>query len=64
MPFGIYTIILSTVLCKSFDHFNFWFQIYFSSCHVNMSFTIETEQEQNNKISFLDGNVIFEQGNL
>ena len=29
-------------------------------CHVNMPFTIETEQ--NNKISFLDVNVTREQG--
>ena len=36
------------------------FQSYFCSCHVNMSFTIETEQ--NNKITFLDVNVIREEG--
>ena len=40
------------VLFISSDHLN--------SCHVNMSFTIETEQ--NNKISFPDVNVIREQG--
>ena len=34
--------------------------LYFNSCHVNISFTIETEQ--NNKISFLDVNVIREEG--
>ena len=32
------------------------FQSYLNSCHVNMPFTIETEQ--NNKISFLDVNII------
>ena len=36
------------------------FQGYLNSCHVNMSFTIETEQ--NSKTSFLDVNVICEQG--
>ena len=35
------------------------FQSYLNSCHVNMSFTIETEQ--NNKISSLDVNVIRQQ---
>ena len=35
-------------------------QSYLNTCHVNMSFTIETEQS--NKISFLDVNVIHEQG--
>ena len=40
------------VLFISSDHLN--------SCHVNMSFTIETVQ--NNKISFPDVNVIREQG--
>ena len=44
---------------KSSDHLK-RFQSYLNSCHVNMSFTIETEQ--NNKISFLDVNVIREQG--
>ena len=36
------------------------FQSYLNSCHANMPFTIETEQ--NNKIPFLDVNVIREQG--
>ena len=36
------------------------FQSYLNFCHVNMSFTIETEK--NNKISFLDVNVICELG--
>ena len=47
------------VLFKSSDHLK-RFQSYLNSCHVNMSFTIETEQE--NKISFLDVNVIRKQG--
>ena len=47
------------VLFKSFDHLK-RFQSYLNSCHVNMSFTIETEQ--NNKISLLDVNVVREQG--
>ena len=46
-------------LFKSTDPFKRC-QSYLNSCHVNMSFTIETEQ--NNKISFLDVNVISEQG--
>ena len=33
---------------------------YLNSCHVNMSFTIETEQD--NKTSFLDVTVLHEQG--
>ena len=47
------------VLFKSSDHLK-RFQSYLNSCHVSMSFTIETEQK--NKISFLDVNVIREQG--
>ena len=47
------------VLFKSSDHLK-RFQSYLNSCHVNMSFRIEPEQ--NNKISFLDINVIREQG--
>ena len=46
------------VLFKSSDHLK-RFQSYLNSCHVNMSFTIETEQ--NNKISFLDVSVIRKQ---
>ena len=49
------------VLFKSSDHLN-WFYIYLNSCHVNISFTIESEQK--NKISFLDVNVIRKQGNF
>ena len=47
------------VLFKSSDHLK-RFQSYLNSCHVSMSFTIETEQK--NKLSFLDVNVIREQG--
>ena len=46
-------------LFKSSDHLK-QFQSYLNFCHVNISFTIETKQ--NNKISFLDVNVICEQG--
>ena len=47
------------VLFKSSDHLK-RFQNYLNFCDVNMSFTIETEQ--NNKISFLDVNSFREQG--
>ena len=47
------------VLFKSSGHLK-RFESYLNSCHVNISFTIETEQ--NNKILFLDDNVICEQG--
>ena len=47
------------VLFKSSDHLK-RFQSYLNSCHVSMTFTIETEQE--NKISFLDVSVIRGQG--
>ena len=47
------------MLFKSSDHLK-RFQSYLNPCHVSMSFTIETEQK--NKISFLDANVIREQG--
>ena len=47
------------VLFKSSDHLK-RFQSYLNSCHVNMSFTIETEEC--NKISFLDVNVIRGEG--
>ena len=43
------------VLYKSSDHLK-QFQSYLNSCHVSMSFTIETEQS--NKTSFLDVKVI------
>ena len=49
------------VLFKSFDHLK-RFQNCLNSCHANMSFTIKTEQT--NKVSFLDVNVIREQGKL
>ena len=47
------------VLFKSSDHLK-WFQSYLNSSHVNLPFTIETEQ--NNKISFLNINVIRDPG--
>ena len=43
------------ILLKSSDYLK-RFQIYLSSCHVNMSLIIEIGQ--NNKITFLDVNVI------
>ena len=46
------------VLFKSSDDLK-QFQSYFNSCHVNMTFTAETEQ--NNKLSFLDVKIICEQ---
>ena len=49
------------VLFKSSDHLK-QFQSYLNFCQVNISFTIETKQ--NNKISFLDVNVIREQDNF
>ena len=51
-------LIIYLYLFKSSGHLK-RFQSYLNSCHVNLSFTIETEQ--NNKI-FLDLNVIHEQG--
>ena len=47
------------VLFKSSNHLK-RFQSYLNSCPINMSFTIETEQ--NNKTLMLDVNVIREQG--
>ena len=47
------------VLFKSSDHVK-RFQICLISCHVNMLFNRETKQ--NKKISFLNDNVIHEQG--
>ena len=47
------------VLFKLSDHVK-QFQSYLNSCHVNISFTIDTEQ--NKRTSFLDVNVIREQG--
>ena len=44
------------VLFKSSDHLK-CFQSYLNSCHVNMSFNLETEQ--NNKISFLMISMLF-----
>ena len=47
------------VLFKSNDHLKY-FQDFLNSCHINMSFSMETEKE--NKLSFLDVEVIREQG--
>ena len=47
------------VLFKSSDHLK-RFKSYLNSCHVNMSFSIETQQK--NTISFLDVNVVREHG--
>ena len=46
------------IIFKSRDHLK-RFQSYLNSCHSNISFTIETEQ--NNKIPFLDVNIIRKQ---
>ena len=47
------------VLFKSNDHLKY-FQEFLNSCHINMSFSMETERQ--NKFSFLDIEVIREQG--
>ena len=47
------------ILFKSNDHLKS-FQGFLNSCHLNMSFSMETEKE--NKLSFLDVEVIREQG--
>ena len=47
------------ILFKSNDHLKY-FQDFLNSCHLNMSFSMETEKE--NKLSFLDVEVIREQG--
>ena len=47
------------VVFKSSHHL-IGFQSYFNSCHVNMTFTVATEQS--NKISFLDVSIICEEG--
>ena len=47
------------ILFKSNDHLKF-FQGFLNSCHLNMSFSMETQKE--NKLSFLDVEVIREQG--
>ena len=49
------------LLFKSNDHLKY-FQDFLNSCHSNMSFSMETEKE--NKLSFLDVEVIREQGNF
>ena len=46
-------------LFKSNDHLKY-FQDFLNSCHINMSFSMETEKE--NKLSFLDVEIICKQG--
>ena len=46
------------ILFKSNDHLKY-FQDFLNSCHINMSFSMETEKE--NKLSFLDIEIICEQ---
>ena len=45
-------------LFKSNDHLKY-FQDFLNSCHINMSFSMETEKK--NKLSFLDVEIIREQ---
>ena len=47
------------ILFKSNNHLKY-FQDFLNFCHINMSFSMETEKE--NKLSFLDVEVIREQG--
>ena len=47
------------ILFKSNNHIKH-FQNFPNSCHINMSFSMETEKE--NKLSFLDIEIIREQG--
>ena len=47
------------ILFKSNDHLKY-FQDFLNSCHINMSFSMETEKE--NKLFFLDVKIIREQG--
>ena len=47
------------ILFKSNDHLKY-FQEFLNSCHINMSFSMETEKE--NKLSFLDVEIIRKQG--
>ena len=49
------------ILFKSNDHLKY-FQDFLNSCHINMSFSMETEKE--NKLSFLDVEIIRKQGKL
>ena len=46
------------ILFKSNDHLKY-FQDFLNYCHINMSFPMETEKE--NKLSFLDVEIIGEQ---
>ena len=62
MAFGVYYRRYNNgifVFFKSSDHLK-QFQSYLNYCHINVSYTIETEQ--NNKLSYLDANVSHEQG--
>ena len=47
------------MLFKSNDHLNY-FKDFLNSCHNNMSLSMETEKE--NKLSFLDAEIIRKQG--
>ena len=47
------------ILLKSNDHLKY-FQDFLNSCHINISFSMETEKE--NKLSFLDVDITREQG--
>ena len=47
------------ILFKSNDHLKY-FQDFLNSCHINMSFSMEAKKD--NKLSFLDVEVICEQG--
>ena len=49
------------ILFKLNDHLKY-FQDFLNSCHINMSFSMETEKE--NKLSFLDVEIIREQDKL
>ena len=49
------------ILFKLNDHLKY-FQDFLNSCHINMSFSMETEKE--NKLSFLDVKIIREQDKL
>ena len=46
------------ILFKSNDHLKY-FQDFLNPCHINMSFSMETEKE--NKLSFLDIEIIREE---
>ena len=48
-------------ILKSIDHIKY-FQDFLNSCHINMLFSMETEKE--NKLSFLDVEIIRDKANL